>query len=94
VLPVGETHTGYAEKVTATLKERHIRVELSPANETLGKRIRAAELEKVPYILVVGDKEVSGKTVNVRRRHEKETATVLLEKFARTVSEEIATRRG
>ncbi|MFH0806169.1 MAG: threonine--tRNA ligase [Candidatus Brennerbacteria bacterium] len=93
VLPVAEAHVRYAEKVVAALKEKRIRVELSPADETLGKRIRGAELEKVPYILVVGEKEESGKSVNVRKRHVKETETVPLEKFAVTLAGEIATRK-
>lgn len=92
VLPVAEAHTRYAEEVVAVLKKHHIRVELSQANETLGKRIRAAELEKIPYILVVGDKEEAAKTVSVRRRHVKETDTTLLEKFAPALSAEIAAR--
>lgn len=93
VLPVAEAHRVYADRVVETLKEARIRVELSSADETLGKRIRAAELEKVPYILVVGEKEESGKTVNVRKRHTKETDTVVLEKFVRALSEEIAARK-
>ncbi|MDP3975252.1 MAG: threonine--tRNA ligase [Candidatus Jorgensenbacteria bacterium] len=93
VLPVAEAHTRYAENVVAALKGRHIRAKLSPADETLGKRIRAAELEKTPYILVVGEKEESVKTVNVRRRHRKETETVPLEKFASAVEEEIRNRK-
>jgi threonyl-tRNA synthetase len=94
VLPVAEAHSRYAEQVVATLKAKHVRVELSPADETLGKRIRAAEIEKVPYILVVGDKEVSGNTVNVRKRHVKDTETVSLEKFVNLLSAEIAARKG
>lgn len=92
VLPVAEAHTRYAEEVVTTLKKHRIRVELSQANETLGKRIRAAELEKIPYVLVVGDKEEASKTVNVRRRHIKETDTTPLEKFAHALSAEIAAR--
>lgn len=94
VLPVAEAHMAYAEKVVAALKNDHVRAELSPADETLGKRIRAAELEKVPYILVVGEKEESGKSVNVRERHERETATVPLEKFITALAEKIATRKS
>lgn len=93
VLPVADAHTAYAEKVIATLKEKLIRAELSPADETLGKRIRAAELEKVPYVLVVGDKEASGGSVNVRKRHVKETETIPLPKFAESLAKEIAERR-
>ncbi len=93
VLPVAEAHESYAEQVVAMLKERRIRAELSAATETLGKRIRGAEVEKIPYILVVGDKEKSGKSVNVRKRHVKETETVSLKKFLISLSVDISERK-
>ncbi|MBI2278975.1 MAG: threonine--tRNA ligase [Candidatus Brennerbacteria bacterium] len=93
VLPVANAHTAYAEKVFAALIERRIRAELSPANETLGRRIRAAELQKIPYLLVVGEKEQSAQSVNVRKRHEKETKNVSLERFTKTLAETIAARK-
>jgi len=93
VLPVGEKYAAYAKHVAGELKAQNMRVEISAANETLGKRIRDAELKKIPYILVVGEKEESTGTVNVRERHKKETATVLLAAFLKTIKNIIAERR-
>lgn len=66
VLPVSEKVTAYGKKVFDEIREAGIRVEIREANETLGKRIRQAELEKIPYVLVVGEKEQTNRTVNVR----------------------------
>ncbi|MDO8664842.1 MAG: threonine--tRNA ligase [Candidatus Liptonbacteria bacterium] len=68
ILPLSEKFTGYAEKMSKELKKENIRVEVSAANETLGKRIREAEMKKIPYVLVVGEREEMSKTVSVRRR--------------------------
>lgn len=73
VLPVSEKFEVYAEKVidelrAAEIRGAGIRAELSAANESLGKRIREAELSKIPYVLVVGEKEEAGGTVAVRKR--------------------------
>lgn len=66
VLPVSEKFSEYGKKVHEALLEAGIRAELGGANESLGKRIRAAEIMKIPYILVVGEKEEKNGTVNVR----------------------------
>jgi threonyl-tRNA synthetase len=66
ILPVGEKFEKYAEQVKEALMKEGVRVELSPATETLGKRIREAEMQKIPYILVVGEKEEGAETVSVR----------------------------
>jgi len=66
VLPVGEKFSDYAAKIAGELRAKNIRVEARDANESLGKRIRQAEMEKIPYVLVVGEKEEQAKSVNVR----------------------------
>lgn len=66
IVPVSEKHLDYAKKMAAELK--NYRVEIAEENETLGKKIRNAELQKIPYILVVGDKEMQSQKVNVRSR--------------------------
>ena len=66
VLPISEKHAKYSEKVLADLAAAGIRAEISAADESLGKRIRAAELQKIPYVLVVGDKEAGSGEVSVR----------------------------
>ncbi|MFH1193221.1 MAG: threonine--tRNA ligase [Candidatus Jorgensenbacteria bacterium] len=93
VLPVGEKYAAYAERVAGELKSQHVRIEMSAANETLGKRIRDAELKKIPYILVVGEKEESAGTVNVRTRHKKETETKPVRAFIETLLGEIAAKK-
>ena len=68
VIPISEKHDQYASEITKQLKEYNVRVELKNENETLGKKIREAEMQKIPYLLIVGDKEVEAKTVSVRER--------------------------
>ncbi|MDD3531707.1 MAG: threonine--tRNA ligase, partial [Candidatus Pacebacteria bacterium] len=68
VLPVSEKHTAYAQEVTDALKAANIRADIDEANESLGKKIRNAKTEKIPYLLVVGDAEVAAKTIAVDSR--------------------------
>ena len=68
VLPIGEGHQQYAEEVAVELRTHDIRVEVSAESESLGKRIRTAKTEKVPYLIVVGDKEVEAHTVSLEHR--------------------------
>jgi threonyl-tRNA synthetase len=69
VIPVTEKHQAYAREVGETLRAQGVRVHVDDRNEKLGYRIREAQVQKVPYMLVVGDKEVEAKTVSVRHRH-------------------------
>lgn len=94
ILPISEKHVEYADKVLRALKTHRIRATVDDANETLGKRIRSAEMEKTPYILVVGDKEIEANAVNVRTRHKKETDTLPLTQFVERLAEEIVERKG
>jgi threonyl-tRNA synthetase len=89
VLLVNKEYKEYGEKVKETLKNKNIRVELDESDETLGKKIRNAEIQKVPYILVIGEKEKESNTINVRKRHEKETETLEIEEFIKKITEEI-----
>ncbi|MEK7578690.1 MAG: threonine--tRNA ligase [Patescibacteria group bacterium] len=79
----------YAEKLLIKLQENNISAELAPTDETVGKRIREAELEKVPYILVVGDKETENKTVNVRHYRRGLEGEIKIEKFVEKIKKEI-----
>lgn len=89
VLPVAERHIPYAREVEAFLAERHIRVQCDEENATLGAKIRKAELEKIPYILVVGDKEVTNRQVSVRRRREGNLGAMELASFLERILREI-----
>ncbi|HUC02077.1 MAG TPA: threonine--tRNA ligase [Candidatus Paceibacterota bacterium] len=88
VLPVSEKFSDYGKKVFDELAAAGIRAELAAANESLGKRIREAELMKVPYVLVVGEKEEGGGSVNVRDRKGEEREMPLKE-FLKHISAEI-----
>ncbi|HNU76438.1 MAG TPA: threonine--tRNA ligase [bacterium] len=70
IIPIGDKHLEYAKKLTALLKEKHIRVEIDDRSETMQSKIRDAQVKKIPYMLIVGEKEVENNTVSVRLRTE------------------------
>jgi len=88
ILPISEKFSDYGKKVHETLLTAGIRAELDEANESLGKRIRTAEMMKVPYILVVGEKEEGNGSVNVRGRDGEEKELSLAE-FVKNTEREI-----
>jgi threonyl-tRNA synthetase len=92
VLPVADRHGEYAQKVARALEDARVAVELDVRSETLGYRVRAAETQKIPYVLVVGDREQADGTVTVRRRHAKGQETVSVDAFRSRIEEEIVTR--
>lgn len=92
VLPISDKHQEYAQKVVGELKDAGVRVELNDKNEPLNARVRDAQLQKIPYILVVGDKESDSDSVSVRHRHSKDTHTQKLEEFTREILQEITSR--
>ncbi|MCM8763028.1 MAG: threonine--tRNA ligase [Candidatus Omnitrophica bacterium] len=89
VIPIKDAQVAYAQKIKSTLLENDIRVELDSRNETLDKRIREAEIEKTPYILVVGERETRNHTVSVRKRGKGDTGSITLEEFIKQVKAEI-----
>ena len=93
VLPISVVHTGYAQEVLAELKAANIRVEVDDSNESLGKKIRDAKLEKIPYLLVVGDKEVEAKTVSIESRDNGKLDITSLADFITRATEEIKERK-
>ncbi len=93
ILPVSDKHLDYAREVCQRLLEKGVRVEVDDASESLGKKIRAAELKKVPYMLVVGDKEVELNQVAVRSFKTKEQTSMAVEAFESKILEEISERR-
>lgn len=88
IINVGETHKKYAEEIFNLLKAEGIRAEFLN-EDTVGKRIREAEIQKIPYILVVGDKEVKNKTVNVRHYKEGQKGEISLEELVGKIKKEI-----
>jgi len=93
IVPVGDPHEEYAEEVRSTLATREVRCSIDHATEPLGARIRKAKLEKIPYILVVGDSDVAQQSVGVNQRgSEKPERDVMLDAFVDRVTTEIAER--
>lgn len=92
VLPISEKHSDYADKVKLVLREAGIRAELLPADESLGKRIRGAELQKIPYVLVVGDKEEASGEVSIRHYKRGQEGEMKLEKLVSKLEEEVGTK--
>jgi threonyl-tRNA synthetase len=89
VLPVAEAHEGYAEQVSARLRTEGIRVDVVEASDQLGRRIRAAKLDKIPYVLVVGDSDVAANTLGVNPRGGDVERDVALDEFVRRIRSEI-----
>jgi len=83
VLPVAEAHEGYAAEVVERLQETGARVDVVNADDGLGKRIRNAKLEKLPYVLVVGDDDVEAGTVGVNPRGGEVERDVPVEEFVK-----------
>ncbi len=90
VIPISpEKHGDYAREVKAHLENKGIRVELDLRDERLNARIRDAELQKIPYVVVVGDKEVEGKSLSVRSKKEGNLGSMTLEQFLSMLTEKI-----
>ncbi|MDP2864363.1 MAG: threonine--tRNA ligase [bacterium] len=87
IIPVGSRHEKYAQKVKKELSS--FRVEVRSENETVSKKIREGELQKIPYLLVVGDKEMKTKSVRVRERKKGDVGMIELNKFIKKVKKEI-----
>ncbi|HHW46798.1 MAG TPA: threonine--tRNA ligase [Clostridiales bacterium] len=93
VLPISERLIDAAGEVVKKLKAAGIRVKLDDRNEKIGYKIREAQLEKIPYMLIIGDREAESGTVSVRCRKRGDLGSVEVEKFIQQVLEEINTRK-
>jgi threonyl-tRNA synthetase len=93
LIPIADRHTAYAKLVADRLGERGVRVELDSSDNTMGAKIRHHQLQKVPYMLVVGDNEESSETLSVRKRSGEEVRDVPVADFVDDLIEEIRTRR-
>jgi threonyl-tRNA synthetase len=92
VLPIADRHLDYARQVAAELKEAGLRVEVDDRSESVGRKIRDAELHKVPYMLVVGDEEQQAGKVAVRKHTKGDVGAMTVPEFARRALEQIALR--
>ena len=92
VLPIADRHADYAAEVVAQLRAARVRVELDERTESIGRKIRDAELQKIPYMLVLGDREQAAGEVAVRRHREGDEGSVAVAEFVARVVEETASR--
>lgn len=93
VLPISDKSLIYAEKIAELLKNAEIRAEIDDRNEKIGKKIREAELAKVPYMLVLGEKEATEEIVAVRRQAKGDLGTMSLDQFIGLVNDEVVNRK-
>jgi threonyl-tRNA synthetase len=92
VIPVREDYRAYAEKVVAALAEKDIRAQLNAGTETLNKRIRQSEVEKIPYALVVGEREQTAGAVSVRKRKAGDQGSMPLADFISRIESEVSSK--
>lgn len=94
IIPVTDKNLEYAKSVAAAMSESDIRVEVEEANETLGYKIRKAQMEKVPYMIIVGDQEMKGHTISVRSRKNGDLGSQSLPMFVANLIREIKEREN
>lgn len=94
IIPVTEKNLEYAKSVAAAMSESDVRVEVEEANETLGYKIRKAQMEKVPYMIIVGDQEMKSHTISVRSRKNGDLGSQSLPMFVANLIREIKEREN
>ena len=92
LLPVTDRAADYAKEIAAKLSAQGFRVEVDGRNEKIGKKIREAQLDKIPYMLVVGDRDMEAGTVSVRHRAEGDLGAMSLEDFAAMLHQVVDSR--
>jgi threonyl-tRNA synthetase len=93
IIPVADRHNDYAKNVMVELKNHGIRAEIDDRSERMNLKIRQAQLEKVPYMVVIGDKEIEGNTLAVRRRSGEQLPAQSLASFIETLTKEITDKK-
>lgn len=93
VLPISEKHLEYATSIADKLKAQNTRTELDTSDESLGKKIRNAKMEKIPYLLIVGDKEVESNTVTVEHRESGNLGAITIDELLAKLKDEIVNKR-
>jgi len=94
ILPISDKFLPYANEIKSKLHKANVRAEVDERNEKIGKKIREAELSKVPYMLVVGEKEMNEQKVSVRRQGKGDAGAQFIDEFINMIVEEIKTRKS
>lgn len=93
ILPISDKFNDYAYELEKLFKENNLRVEVDDRTEKIGYKIREAQLQKIPFMLIVGEKEVEGKTVSVRKRDEGDLGQMNIEDFVKKIKEEVENKK-
>jgi threonyl-tRNA synthetase len=88
-VPISEVHTAYAKELQSQLMDIDIDCEIYDKNDSLNKRVRNAEKQRVPYVVIVGDEEVANKTVALRNRRTKEQYNLSFDEFMVELSQQL-----
>ncbi len=89
VIPIGESHREYAKEIGEKFFQNDLRMKIKDENETVSKKIREGEIQKIPYLVVVGDKEKENKTIRIRKRGEGDIGEMKVEEFLKLIKKEI-----
>src|SRR3989344_4992940 len=89
IIPISEKHAEYAKKIADVLFGAGIRLEIKNEGDSLGKKIREAEMQRIPYLLIMGDKEIAANAVSVRQRQKGDLGQKTIEEFINNISQEI-----
>lgn len=90
ILPISEKFNNFAKKLAYNLKNLDIRTLIDDRNEKIGKKIREAELKRIPYMLIIGEKEEQNGTVSVRKQGEGDLGTMTIDEFVNLIKEKVA----
>jgi len=93
-IPISAKHKKYADDVNKQLSGLGLQSRLKDENETIGKKIREGEMQKIPYILIIGDKEISAETIRVRKRGKGDIGAMKLSEFTEKIKKEIQLRNA
>jgi len=93
IIPIGKGHRKYAQQIADKLKTEGFRIELKNQDETVSKKIRNAEIERIPYVLVIGDKEIKAKKVGLRTREKGDIGLTTVSAFIKKIKQEIEKKR-
>jgi len=94
ILPISDKYLDYANEIKESLYQQNIKVDLDDRAEKIGFKIREAQLEKVPYMIIVGEKEVEEKNISVRSRDKGELGNISLEDFISNINKQVASREN
>lgn len=89
IIPIGSEHRKYAQEIGRKLQDSNIRIEIKDENETVSKKIREGEIQKIPYLIIIGDKELRANSIRIRKRGKGDIGEMKLEDFIETIKKDI-----